>query len=214
MQDYILLLVPVLLAYILGSVPIGVLVARLVSGVEVREIGSGKTGATNVYRATGKWGAILTVLGDALKGIVSLWLARVFTAWLMPDTAAIWAPWVETLAGIAAVTGHIWSVFLKFKGGAGTVITLGVLGAMNIWVFIAMVCVSLLVLAISRTASISSLTMAFVQGIALITFAALGFTPWAYVLFGFVGGAMTIYALRTNIWRLLKREERQLKSEY
>lgn len=211
---YVLLLGPVLLAYILGSIPIGVLVARLVSGVEVREIGSGKTGATNVYRAAGRWGAILTVLGDALKGILSLWLARVFTAWVMPATAGAWAPWVETAAGLAAVAGHIWSVFLKFKGGAGTVITLGVLGTMNIWVLITLVCASLIVLAISRMASVGSLTIAFAQGIALLTFAALGCSPWAYVLFGFAAGAMTIYALRTNIWRLLKREERQLKSEY
>lgn len=213
-MQYSLLLVPVLLAYIIGSVPIGVLTAKLVSGVEVREIGSGKTGATNVYRAAGKWGAILTVLGDALKGILSLWVARVFTAYVVPGAAHVWAPWVETLAGIAAVAGHNWSVFLKFRGGAGTVITLGVLGAMNIWVFVTMVCVSLILLAISRMASIGSLAMAFTQGVALITFAALGSSPWAYVLFGFVGGAMTIYALRTNIWRILKREERQLKTNY
>ena len=148
-MQYILLLVPVLLAYILGSVPIGVLIARLVSGVEVREIGSGKTGATNVYRAAGKWGALLTVLGDALKGILPLWLARVFTALVMPDMAYAWAPWIETLAGIAAVAGHNWSIFLKFRGGAGTIITLGVLGAMNVWVLITLVCVALILLAIS-----------------------------------------------------------------
>lgn len=127
----ILLLIPVALAYVLGSLPVGVLIARLVSGVEIREIGSGKTGATNVYRATGKVGAILTVLGDALKGIMALWLARVMTAVLVGETACVWAPWVEALAGIAVVAGHNWSLFLKFRGGAGTVVTIGVLGTMN-----------------------------------------------------------------------------------
>ncbi len=210
----ILLLIPVALAYVLGSLPVGVLIARLVSGVEIREIGSGKTGATNVYRATGKVGAILTVLGDALKGIMALWLARVMTAVLVGETACVWAPWVEALAGIAVVAGHNWSLFLKFRGGAGTVVTIGVLGTMNPWATAALIVVALVALLISRTASISSLTIAIAQGFVLITFAALGITPWAYVLFGFFGAVMTVHALRTNIWRILKKEERQLKTDY
>ncbi|MBN1937502.1 MAG: glycerol-3-phosphate acyltransferase [Anaerolineae bacterium] len=209
-----LLIIPVALAYVLGSFPVGVLVARLVSGVEVREIGSGKTGATNVYRATGKVGAILTVLGDALKGIMALWIARVLTALLIGETACQWAPWIETLAGIAVVAGHNWSLFLKFRGGAGTVVTIGVLGTINPWATVALVVVALSALLISRTASIGSLTIAIAQGFVLLTFAVLGITPWAYVLFGFIGAAMTVHALRTNIWRILKKEERQLKTDY
>jgi len=210
----LLLIIPVALAYVLGSFPVGVLVARLVSGVEVREIGSGKTGATNVYRATGKVGAVLTVLGDALKGILALWMARVLTALLIGREAYVWVPWVEALTGIAAVAGHNWSVFLKFRGGAGTVITIGVLGTMNPWATIALLIAALIALLISRMASIGSLTLAVAQGFVLLTFAALGISPWAYVLFGFVGAAMTIYALRTNIERIIKKEERQLKADY
>lgn len=213
-MNIILVLIPVALAYLLGSFPVGVLVARLVSGVDVRDIGSGKTGATNVYRATGKVGAVLTVLGDGLKGILALWQARVLTALLLGEAAYVWVSWLETLAGIAAVAGHNWSVFLKFRGGAGTVITIGVLATMNPWATLALVIAALIALLISRMASVGSLTLAFAQGFVLLTFAALGLLPWAYVLFGFVGAAMTVYALRSNIGRILKKEERQLKAEY
>lgn len=210
----VLLIVPIALAYLLGAVPIGVLTAKWVSGVDVREIGSGKTGATNVYRATGKVGALLTVLGDALKGILALWIARVFTALAMRETAYIWAPWIESLAGIAAVAGHNWSIFLKFKGGAGTVISLGVLGAINPWATAAEIGVAIVALLISRMASIASITIAATMGFVLVTFAALGKISWAYVLYGFAGGVMTLYALRTNVLRILKKEERHLKPEY
>ncbi len=213
-MNLVLLLVPVALAYVIGSMPIGVLVAKWVSGRDVREIGSGKTGTTNVYRVTGKVGAVLTVLGDALKGILALWIARVFTAMVMGQAAYNWAPWVETMAGIATLVGHNWSIFLGFRGGAGTITTLGVIGAMNPWITAAEIGAAIIALSISRMASIASLTIAVTQGFVLLTFAILDKMPWPYAIFGFVGGMITIYALRTNIWRILKKQERRLKVNY
>jgi glycerol-3-phosphate acyltransferase PlsY len=198
-------------AYLLGSLPMGVFAARLVKGVEIREIGSGRTGATNAYRAAGPWGAAITSAGDILKGVVAIWLAR-FLVMLAPANG--WSPWIVTLAGIAAIVGHNYSIFLKFKGGAGTVTTIGVLAAMNPWVAVAITVVGMAAIGISRMASIGSITVAVLMSFALIISAAFRATPWAYVLFGVVTSALTILALRPNIGRILTRQERELKTNY
>jgi glycerol-3-phosphate acyltransferase PlsY len=208
-----LTLLALVLAYLIGSVPIGVLAGKLVKGVNVREVGSGRTGSTNVYRAAGPWGMGLTCLGDAIKGALAIIIARLVAmldAALVPD--ATWFNWIEPLAGIAAVAGHNWSVFLKFKGGAGTVTTVGVLAAMNVYVVAAVVVAGLIAMLISRMASIGSITLAVAMAPALIVAAATKLTPWAFVAFGVVAGALTLYALRPNIQRIKSGQERQLES--
>jgi glycerol-3-phosphate acyltransferase PlsY len=202
-----------ILAYVIGSVPVGVLAAKLVKGVNVREVGSGRTGATNVYRAAGPWGMGLTCLGDALKGISAIAVARLaamLSTALVPD--ATWFGWIEPLAGIAAVAGHNWSCFLKFRGGAGTVTTVGVLAAMNIYVVAAVIVVGLIAMLLTRMASIGSITLAVAMAPALVVAAATKLTPWASVTFGVVGGALTIYALRPNIRRIKSGQERQIQT--
>jgi glycerol-3-phosphate acyltransferase PlsY len=201
----------VAIAYLLGSLPMGVFAARLVKGVEIREIGSGRTGATNAYRAAGPWGAAITSAGDIFKGVVAVWLAR-FLMMLAPANG--WSPWIMTLAGIAAVVGHNYSIFLKFKGGAGTVTTIGVLAAMNPWIAVVITVVGMAAIAISRMASIGSITVAVLMSFALVISAAFRATPWAYVLFGVAGGTLTVLALRPNIGRILTKQERELKTNY
>jgi len=205
-------LLALVLAYLIGSVPVGVLAGKLVKGVNVREVGSGRTGSTNVYRAAGPWGMGLTCLGDAIKGVVAIGIARLVAmldAALVPD--ATWFNWIEPLAGIATVAGHNWSIFLKFKGGAGTVTTVGILAAMNVYVVAAVVIVGLIAMLISRMASIGSITLAVAMAPALIVAAATKLTPWAFVAFGVVAGALTLYALRPNIRRIKSGQERQLQ---
>jgi glycerol-3-phosphate acyltransferase PlsY len=194
----------IIVAYVLGSVPIGVLTVRLLKGAEIRQIGSGRTGATNVYRAAGPWGAALTTAGDVLKGVSALWLARALTG----------SPWVAAIAGLAAVAGHNWSVFLGFKGGAGTVTSLGVLAAMNPYAAAALIVPAIAVLLITRTASKASITTALAMGPVLAVFAALRITPWGYVLFGVGCGFLTLSALVPNIRRILSGEERRLETNY
>jgi len=201
----------IVVAYLLGSLPMGVLAARLVRGVEIRQVGSGRTGATNAYRAAGPWGLALTSAGDLLKGVIAVWLAR-FLMMFSPSDG--WSSWVQTLSGIAAVCGHNWSVFLKFKGGAGTVTTIGVLAAMNPYIAIGVTVVGMLALAVARMASIGSITVALLMSVALAVAAALRVTPWAYLAFGISAGVLTILALRPNIKRILTRQERQLKTNY
>jgi glycerol-3-phosphate acyltransferase PlsY len=199
------------LAYLIGAIPIGVLSARLIKGVDIRQIGSGRTGATNAYRAAGPWGLALTSVGDIFKGVIAVWAARFL---MMFTTSPDWAPWVIAAAGIAAVCGHNWSIFLKFRGGAGTVTTVGILLAMNPYVAIGVTLIGLIALSIARAASVGSITIAVVMVVALVVAAAVHLTPWAYVVFGVVAGVLTIWALRPNIRRLLTREERRLKTNY
>jgi glycerol-3-phosphate acyltransferase PlsY len=203
----------ILLAYILGSMPVGVLATRLVKGVEVTEIGSGRTGATNVYRAAGVWGLALTTLGDVLKGVFAVQIARFLTmlAEVIGPNAS-WLHWIVPLAGISVIAGHNWSVFLSFKGGAGTVTTVGVLAAMNPWVAGTVVLLGLIAMAVPRMASVGSITLALAMGPALAISAVMDATPWEWVSFGIVAGAFTIYALLPNIRRILSGQERQLKA--
>jgi glycerol-3-phosphate acyltransferase PlsY len=203
----------ILLAYLLGSVPIGVLATRLLKGVEITEIGSGRTGATNVYRVAGIWGLVLTSVGDILKGVVAMQVALFFTMLAQAvGPQAPWLSWVEPVAGIATIAGHNWSVFLKFRGGAGTMTSIGVLAAINGYVAVGVSVLGLIAMVISHMASVGSITLALAMGPALAIAAALNFTPWSSVLFGIVGGAFTIYALVPNIKRILSGQERTLKT--
>ena len=202
----------ILVAYILGSIPVGVLVTRLVSGIEITEIGSGRTGATNVYRAAGIWGLTLTTLGDVLKGVLSVQIAGFLTILAQavgPDST--WFSLIVPASGIAVVAGHNWSVFLHFRGGAGTVTTVGVLAAINPWVAGAVVLLGLVAMVISRMASVGSITLALAMGPALVISAATNVTPWTWASFGIVAGAFTVYRLLPNIRRILSGQERTLK---
>ena len=109
----------VFIAYILGSIPSGYLVARLVKGVDIRELGDHATGATNVSREVGMGAGIATAIGDIAKGAVPMLLAR---ALQVPDIALIFV-------ALAAVSGHNWPVFLGFRGGAGLATSIGAIFA-------------------------------------------------------------------------------------
>jgi glycerol-3-phosphate acyltransferase PlsY len=207
----LLVAVAIVLAYLLGSLPMGVLATRLVRGTEIRQVGSGRTGATNAYRAAGPWGLALTSAGDIFKGVFAVWLARLL---MMLSPSSGWSSWVQALSGIAVVCGHNWSVFLKFKGGAGTVTTIGVLAAMNPYIAIGVTVAGVLALSVARMASVGSITIALLMSVALAIAAALRVTPWAYLAFGVAAGVLTILALRPNIKRILTRQERQLKTNY
>jgi glycerol-3-phosphate acyltransferase PlsY len=202
-------------AYLLGSLPVGVVAGWLVKGVEVRRIGSGRTGATNVYRAAGPLGMALTVLGDALKGLAAFQAAHLLGMLAVSGGAdPVWTFWTEVLSGVAAIAGHNWSIWLRFKGGAGTVVTFGVLGAMNVYAAGATLLIGLVAMIVSHKASIGSLSIALAMGPVLVAAAALHLTPWAYVAFGILGGALTIYALIPNVKRILKGRERELEANY
>ncbi len=117
-----------ILSYLIGSVPFGLIFTRLIAGVDVRTVGSGNIGATNVLRAAGKKAAVLTLLSDCAKGFVPAIVANIFSEF----------PTLGVVCGISAVLGHNYPIFLGFKGGKGVATSLGVMLALTPW--IALVC--------------------------------------------------------------------------
>lgn len=187
-------------AYLLGSIPVGLLLVRATTGKNVRKVGSGRTGGTNVLRAAGPWVALLTALGDGAKGLLAVWLARAFGG----------TPVVEALASLLAVVGHNYSVFIGFKGGAGTATTVG--GAIGLWPWNGAILIGVGVVMVAAThyASIGSITIALLLPIIFALRAQLAGVPWAYLIQGLGTAALTLWALRPNIRRLLEGCERRL----
>ena len=111
----------VLFSYLLGSVPTGYMIAKHVMGIDIRQHGSGNPGAANVYRTVGKWAGISTFLIDGLKGFIPVCLAR----HVCPDNY-----WVAIACGVIAILGHMWTIYLKFRGGKGVATSAGVFAAL------------------------------------------------------------------------------------
>jgi len=180
--------------YVLGSVPTGLLVGRAF-GVDVLEVGSGNIGMANVLRAAGKWPAVLTMLGDLLKGLLPVLIARSLT-----DNA-----WVIAGAALAAVIGACWSVFLRFKGGkgvatgAGTTIGLAPLIGLGLFVF------WWVVVLLSRYTSAGAISVMILTP---LVFFVTG-QPLPYVLYTVTGGMLILWRHRENVRALLAGTERR-----
>jgi len=186
--------------YLLGAIPVGYLVARLTKGLDVRNYGSGRTGGTNVWRAAGLWPALLTVLGDLLKGMAAVIIARL----ALGTTAA------EVLAGLAAITGHNHSLFIGWRGGAGTITNLGVVSVFSFPTAIILAAVGFITIVISRYASVASLTMACLSPLLFLGLTVFFQAPWGYVAYGLLAAVEIVLALRPNIAHLRKGTERRL----
>jgi acyl phosphate:glycerol-3-phosphate acyltransferase len=198
----------VLMAYLLGSIPFGYLIVKLSSGGDVRETGSGGTGATNVTRRAGKWAGLVTLLLDALKGAAAALLALLV---LGDGYGAIW--WVAA-ASVAVVAGHVFPVWLKFRGGKGVATGLGVF---LILAPLAVLC-ALLVFAVivwaTRYVSLGSMAAAAMLPLAVwLLGSRIGPEEFIVPLLmaSSVGGALIIFMHRANIGRLLGGTENKLK---
>lgn len=199
-----------LIGYALGAIPVGLLVCRI-QGVDPRLHGSGRTGGTNVWRATHSVpSALITVAGDVVKGLVPVFAARA----LFPGV-----PLAQALAGIGAVAGHNWSVYIQFGGGAGTMTNFGALFALSPFTCLVMIPMALLAFAILRIASVASLAVAWAALVVLVLLAVSGvdLNPFAQpsaldqIAYGVGQAALITYALRPNIGRLRRGEERRVE---
>ncbi len=198
-----------LAAYLLGSIPTGYLVGRIFKGIDLRQEGSGSTGATNVLRTLGKGPAIFVLSVDVLKGVGAIALVKLayyldFTSKLAPlPILENWLPWMITGAGLLAVVGHSRSIWLGFAGGKSVATSLGVLLAMSWVVGLATLGVFALSLAISRIVSLSSIAGAIaVSGIMYATH-----QPLPFILFAIAAGIYVIWRHRSNIQRLIDGTE-------
>jgi len=199
MPEWLLAVAAVAAAYLLGSFPAGYLLGRL-RGINMLEQGSGRTGGTNVLRSAGPVAALVTGVLDVGKGALAVWLASQMT-----DYTA-----VQVLAGAAAILGHNHSIFLQFRGGAGVGTSLGALGAIYLPAALGLLVLLLLVIAITRYASIGSLTVITLMPVVLLVLALTGVLSLAYVSYGLLAWALIVYAHRPNIRRLIAGTERRL----
>lgn len=195
------LTVSILIGYLIGSLPIGFLLGRL-KGIDVRTIGSGRTGGTNVYRALGARLGLLTGVLDFAKGAVPVLLMRS----LFGDEVA------AALAGAAAVAGHNWSLFLGFKGGAGGSTAAGALLALNPLAGAIVVPIFVLILFVGRIASVATLWVGAGSVVAILLLHLINpaATPLSQLFFALPAMVMIAISLRPNIERLLNGTERRI----
>ncbi len=204
-----LIIIGVLFAsYVLGSVPFGLLIVKLSTGRDIRQVASGRTGGTNAMRAAGFWAGLLTAILDILKGAAAVWVAQA----LSPDSH-----WLHVFAPIFAIIGHNHSIFLpefderrRFKGlrgGAGGAPSVG--GAFGLWPWSLAIILPLGAL-VFFTVGYASVTTMSVALFAIIVFAvrAVNGFPWVDVLYGILAEILLIWALRPNIKSLLAGNER------
>lgn len=208
-MQFILDIAAVALSYVIGSIPFGLLIVKLKTGKDIREVESGRTGGTNALRAAGFWAGLATALLDILKGAVAVWLAR----WLTPDHFL-----VHMLAPLAAILGHNYSIFLverdengriiRLRGGAGGAPSVG--GAMGLYLPSIAIILPLGVLTFF-TIGIASVTTMAVALFAIIVFAyyaSQGILPWDYVWYGVGAELLLMWALRPNLKKLIEGNER------
>jgi glycerol-3-phosphate acyltransferase PlsY len=197
-----------MLAYLVGSIPFGLIFVKILKGHDIRNIESGRTGGTNAGRAAGTGAGVLTAVMDFFKGFIAVMIART----MMPG-----APWIEAIAAIFAILGHNYSIFLLerqgpgkyfLRGGAGGAPCMG--GSFGFYppsLFIILP-VAMLILFGVGYASITTLSIAFLA-IVLFTIRAIAFgSSWAYVFYGVIAQILLIIALQSNIKRLLSGNER------
>jgi glycerol-3-phosphate acyltransferase PlsY len=184
-------------AYFIGSIPFSFLVARA-RGVDLRTAGSGNVGGANVWRTCGFGAFVVAAALDILKGALPTFAAR----WLLPDR-----PVVAVLVGLAAILGHTFSIFLRFKGGKAVATSTGVLLAIFPLLIPFGVAAWALAFLLTRISSVASLSAAGVVLILATIFFLNGQLPLAYVVFIWAMGAFIVYLHRENIQRLLAGTE-------
>jgi glycerol-3-phosphate acyltransferase PlsY len=194
-------------SYVLGAVPLGFLIVKIMTGKDVRKMHSGRTGGANVMRTAGYSAGLATGIGDILKGACAVWLAKAIAA----DDA-----WVHALAGIFVILGHNYSIFLaqriegklKLRGGAGGAPSVG--AAMGLWAPSILIIVPILVFMLFGVgyASLATLSVGLLE-FGIFTVRAIWFqSQWEYILYGLFALAVLLWGLRPNIRRLLRGEER------
>ncbi|MBI2862676.1 MAG: glycerol-3-phosphate 1-O-acyltransferase PlsY [Chloroflexi bacterium] len=188
------------LAYLVGSIPTGLIVARVTKGIDIRAYGSGKTGATNVLRTLGPIPFATVFAGDFAKGYIPIFLAG-----LLVSTS-----WAQVVAGLATLVGHNWSAFLNFSGGRGVATGIGGLFAVSPIIALPIPIVATLLIALTRHMSLGNIVGAALIIPLTILAIILGLLRPDYLLYIGPGALIVVYQHMDNISRLLKGTERKI----
>ena len=197
------LIASLILTYLIGSIPTAYIFGRIIKGIDIRNFGSGNVGATNVYRLIGKVPAFIVLFIDALKGFAPVLL---FPAIFNIDKNLLNPELTSILIGVACISGHVWTVFLKFKGGKGVATTSGVMLAIAPKVFLIALIVWVIMFLLFRYVSLASITAAISLPIASLVMN----KAFPLVLFSITICFIGTYKHKSNISRLLKGKEKKL----
>jgi len=181
--------------YLIGSVPFSYLFSRYLGGVDIRSRGTGNVGATNVLRTLGMKIALLSLLGDVLKGVLAAWLGLAFGG-----------EGLAALCTVAVVTGHCWPLFLDFRGGKGVATSAGALVVLMPLITLILLVTFVTVIAVSRYVSLGSVCAAVLLPLLALVMQ----EPWQYLLMGVILAGMVLFRHRTNIERLRQGCESKL----
>ncbi len=190
----------ILICYLLGSIPFGFIVAKLIKKIDIRDYGSGNIGAANAFRTLGPGLAIFVLIGDLMKGFIAIYLFKLFNIDSLP---------MVILGGLAVIGGHDWSIFLKFKGGKGIATTYGVILALNPMIAVMSALVWLIIIILTRYASLASILSLSALVILMVIFK----QPQTYILFSAIILGLALYRHRGNIVRLKEGRENKIFSK-
>ena len=193
-------LISLLLGYLLGSIPSGYLAGRWCKGIDLRELGSGSTGATNVLRQVGKGAALVVFVIDVAKGAAAVLLAASFSQ------GELGSDWIQVAAGLAALAGHIWPIWLRFRGGKAVATGFGLFLGLAWPVGLACFGVFLTTITLFRIVSLSSV----VAAISLPLLMAAGSEGIAKLVVALVAMALVIWRHRSNLQRIMTGTEPRL----
>jgi len=186
------IVLPIIIGYLIGSIPFGVLTGKI-KGVDIRKVGSGNIGATNIYRNLGALPAIIVFILDLLKGSAAVWVAL----FIIPS------PLIAVTSGIAAVIGHMYPVFIGFKGGKGSATSLGVLLGIAPDLFVITMIYVAAAIAVTRYVSVTSITGVILVAILMFLF----HKPVEYLIAAIIVAVLIIIRHIPNIKRLLAGTE-------
>ena len=200
------------LGYLLGSIPFGVIVSKLCYKVDVREHGSGKIGATNVLRTTSKKAALLVVGFDILKGALAVVFAALIVGqdFMIVGNLAFGAFLAQVIAALAAMVGHIWPIFLGFKGGRGVSTFFGGLIALCPMAALFGGEIAIISAGLTKFASLGSMAGAVGTYAILVPLTIMNGFPIEYLVYALIGAILIIIMHRDNIARLISGRERKL----
>lgn len=201
MEKIIEILAVVLGAYLIGSIPTGYIIVKLATGQDIRTIGSGSTGATNVKRVMGKKWFFITLLLDALKGALPVILAKIFASTFTSIGL------LPVLAAVAVILGHSKSIFLKFTGGKSVASGVGTILALNWMVGLIIAAIWGIITYTSKYVSLGSIIALAISPVLMYLFK----QPVAYIVYCALGAVYIIYLHRSNIQRLIKGEENKVR---